>query len=919
VTRSEHRSRLYLSWPWMLLPVWLMLVSLNVYSLAREGVRFPRMQVQYVGSDAYPRIIGGAVVTTDPSVLNARAFRLGSQDLRGFGFIGFRAHALALGQGRDSIPVVVLQGGRQRTLTVSFSTSWTELPRLAFHAALVLVAVLVLRRAPSDPQARQLYFASLAFAIWQSRFWTPSVPVAYAQSLVFYLFGGPALVLVLRWAILFPAELQASRRLPMGLAFAVGGLWALSRLIFLFFGSIPIHPYVLSRFADLLLPATLLFILGWNFANADPVGRRRTQWVVTGVYISLIPAVAALIPAAIGDFGYAPGVSRALQFSRCLLLAIPLGVFIAIVRHNLFDIDRIVSIGTTYSIAVVTLGGTALYLLPGATTFVKQTANVSPPVARAVSAWFAAFVIFFIARRLQPSVERMLYPDRHRLQQGVHKLLEDLRACARAGELVELVSKRVITLLQPETCILHTHVRDGFAASPLRGSASAQELEAERMRMLEATARVCREESSPGQTGRILLPMSRGTELAAVLELGPKQSGDIYTATDLTLLQAIADQASAELRRLQRSRFLADVSHDLRQPVHALGLFVEALGDAANDPARVRNLIRPLKDSQAALTHMLDDVLDWSRLDAGGLATDVRAVDLGLMFERLRSESTPRALKLGLRIRFVHTSAVVRSDPALLERILRNLVSNALRYTARGRVLVGCRRRRDRMAIQVLDTGPGISATDQTRIFEAFTRLDTSAEHGEQALGLGLAIVDGLARALEHPLTMRSVLGRGTCFELEVPYAADALPVATAPVATSLLPGKKIYVIDDDARVCLGMQELLETWGCRVQSFADLVSARRALARDERPPDALIADYRLGHGQDGVETVKSLRKQASKAIPALLVTGEVAPEVHEILRASGLRHLRKPVPPAKLRALLTHVLRESPSPPHPPA
>jgi signal transduction histidine kinase len=360
---------------------------------------------------------------------------------------------------------------------------------------------------------------------------------------------------------------------------------------------------------------------------------------------------------------------------------------------------------------------------------------------------------------------------------------------------------------------------------------------------------------------------------------------------------------------LAKSRFLATASHDLRQPIHALRLFAEALGDG-EDPVRMRGLAARIRDSADSLTGMFDELLDLSRLEAG--AVEARPIDfpLGPLLEQLAAELAPEAEAKGLELRVRTTAAVVRSDPLLLRRILQNLLTNALRYTEQGRVLAGCRRRGRQLCIEVWDTGPGIPENKRAEIFREFTQLDQVRR--SEGLGLGLAIVDRLARLLDCGVQLHSVVGKGTVFRVTVPLSsrpASARPAAAQTGAGAGLAGRLIAIVDDDLNILEAMRVLLESWGCDLLLARSADEAVEGLKLRARSPDVILADYSLEAGATGLEAIEAIRGACGVRAPAVVITGETDPDVLVRLRDAGVPHLTKPIPPARLRAALGHVLR----------
>jgi CheY-like chemotaxis protein len=298
-----------------------------------------------------------------------------------------------------------------------------------------------------------------------------------------------------------------------------------------------------------------------------------------------------------------------------------------------------------------------------------------------------------------------------------------------------------------------------------------------------------------------------------------------------------------------------------------------------------------------------------SRLEAGMIRPQPRAMRLDPVIAALVEEYQPIARRRGLRLMRVPTHVSVESDPVLLERMLRNIVSNAVRYTKSGGVVVGVRRRGARVAIEVSDTGPGMTESECTAAFQAFRRLEHTADAIDfgEGLGLGLAIVGHVSRLLHHPLELRSVPGRGSTFRLLLPRAAAPEPlVETRVQSEEVLRGRRVLVLDDDPDVCDALQAALERWGCHVRVAG---TPGEALASVEPAPDIVIADYRLPGNETGTQALRAIERRLGHAIPALLITGDTAPERLENARSAGYPLLRKPVTPAQLRTALHRLMQ----------
>ena len=363
-----------------------------------------------------------------------------------------------------------------------------------------------------------------------------------------------------------------------------------------------------------------------------------------------------------------------------------------------------------------------------------------------------------------------------------------------------------------------------------------------------------------------------------------------------------------------KSRFLAAASHDLRQPMHALGLFVAQLRSHITSPDGSR-LVDRIDDAVTGMNELFNALLDITKLDAGALTPAIGEFPVAELLGRIGSTFAPVAQEKGLSFRSVPSSAWVRSDPVLLERIVLNLVSNAVRYTAAGGIVVGCRYREDRVRIEVWDSGPGIPPEQQRKIFGEFYRLADAAKTNQAGLGLGLAIVDRLCALLDHPIELTSTLGKGSCFGVTVPAAA-ARAAAQAKIepppqdAIDVVRGKLVVVIDSDVWVLEGMGGLLRNWGCRVVTATTPEAALTEVKRIGRQarPDLIISDYHLADGQSGITAIAKLR-EAYGAVAAFVMSGDTAPERLREARESGHHLLHKPVQPITLRAMVNRFLK----------
>lgn len=368
----------------------------------------------------------------------------------------------------------------------------------------------------------------------------------------------------------------------------------------------------------------------------------------------------------------------------------------------------------------------------------------------------------------------------------------------------------------------------------------------------------------------------------------------------------------AEEANRSKTQFFAAASHDLRQPLHAMGLFATALAEKAHEPA-VADMVASINTSVQALEGLFNELLDISKIDAGVVQPQLRRFALAPFMDRLRADFEPLAREKGLSLRMHASPCVVESDPVLLERIMRNLVSNALRYTDRGGVLVGCRRRGDAMRLEVWDTGIGIPEDMRERIFDEFVQVGNPARTGGRGMGLGLSIVRRLCALLGYRMEVASRRDHGSRFSFAVPAAAASeieAPQDRPPQpADGNLAGRLVVVIDDDVSIVEGMKALLTGWGTQVIGSADGSDVLDAVYRAERLPDLIIADYRLGREKDGMDVIRELREALDPEIPAILVTGSTTPETLAIAAQNNIAMLLKPVLPQTLRELALEAMR----------
>ncbi len=366
--------------------------------------------------------------------------------------------------------------------------------------------------------------------------------------------------------------------------------------------------------------------------------------------------------------------------------------------------------------------------------------------------------------------------------------------------------------------------------------------------------------------------------------------------------KAIAEQANRD-----KSRFLASASHDLRQPMHALGLFANAF-EKSNLNAHDQHLLLNMNRCIESLDHSFYARLDVSKLDAGVIEADVQSFEIRDVFRRLHMHFAGQAEAKGLQLRFKPGGRVAVSDPQLLERILANLVGNAIKYTKEGGIVVVARGRGSHMSIEVCDTGPGIAAHELPHVFEEFYQIDNDSRDRTRGLGMGLAIVKRLVLLLDHPLSVQSTPGRGTVFKLRVPQRdvdefygmnleADTVPAEIGNV-------KKLLVIDDEEAIREGTRLLLERMGYEVLTAGTIAQALDIVAAQGDQLQGVVSDLRLAHGEDGVDAIARVHAAIGSPIPAVLITGDTSQSEVRRAHESGHTVLFKPVQPRDLVSVL---------------
>lgn len=377
--------------------------------------------------------------------------------------------------------------------------------------------------------------------------------------------------------------------------------------------------------------------------------------------------------------------------------------------------------------------------------------------------------------------------------------------------------------------------------------------------------------------------------------------------------QLTSARDGAERANRFKTGFFTAVSHDLLQPLHAARLSLSALGEIHDDQQH-RRLIGQVDHALSTIEELLRTILDLSKLESGALKPSLEAVDILDLFRSVLVDIEPIARDKGLTLSMRARDVTVSSDPLMLRRILQNLLANAVQYTEKGQVLLAGRKRGTQLRIDVWDTGPGIAPSEQTKIFDEFHRGAAGQRSHAMGFGVGLSIIARMSEALGHRIELCSEVGRGTRFSVFVPLAQEA-PAArgmsgrAAAARAYGLSAIKVVVIDNDEAVRDAMRALLDRWGCEARLLAGLADVEALIVAEPGfRPDVILADFHLDAGDSGLTAVSKLRETRGAQIQSVVITADHSREVSDAVAAAGCEILRKPVKPAELRALITHLV-----------
>lgn len=927
--RLEARDRLLLL---LFVPLVLGVGALHVKEIRRTGIPQPPVFAVPSHDGGYPTV--GSVRLergSDRGQLRVgdELRRIGDVDLRGVGYIGFDAIALEQAGTQLVAPLVYGRDGETHEVEmrmVPYQRPWHRLPGAI---GLALIATAVLLRSRNRGEARRFFVGAMSIVVIVLPFIGGPRWQTYAHCILFNFFGWLALALMLRWAIFFPGLKQADR-LPSGLMwFAL--LHLAVRANYVLGGPLPPAAVpVAALIVDGAFAALLLFILTRNYFHTDPTGRRQIKWLIAGAHVALSPLLLGLLGVWLGYLSVAQIMQTVFPAAT---IALPVALGFGVVRYNLFDVDRFLSASASYT-AVGALLVVGLYgVTSPATRFLVDWPGLPLGTAQLIASALVGATAFALHSRIRPRIERALFPERQHTQDQVGGLIRELMRCRTQLDVGRVLTDRLPGIFQLELVKSWDVCPDDESIDSLPSSARTDLARRQvPLRLLDSSGqRVARYKSIDSGLA-VLLPLLEGDELVGAIGLGRPRHGDVFTATDLAHLTSVisaassaikgsrdateiaahrqrADQldalrARAEGASEQKSRSLAVASHELRQPVHALALTIDGLAEHSPEDEQ----LQAAQELVSTVVGMFESILDRSRLEAGTIHPDVHPVDVQAMLIETQSEFEAAASRkhLEMKVSLSGTTLTASSDPSLLRRVVRNLVSNAIKYTEDGQVTIEAGREGDRIRITIADTGAGIPPDRQTAIFDEFVRLDT----GSEGVGLGLAIVKQLCELLEIELALESQPGLGSRFSLIVPAAEAQAGLAELrpALAASQFLDLKVLVVDDIESVRRSVGRILEGWGCSVQTADGFSETKSILANWE--PEIVLADYWLSSEHDGLDVIELVERRTSSYVGTAIITGERDESALSRVRARRIPVLEKPARVNRLRALMTSLQKE---------
>ena len=671
-----------------MVPVFLAVFALHVHETARTGLAQLPVFAEWVPGE-YPRV-GGYRLETDSSgsglELGDRLIRVGDRDLRGVGYIGFHAIGLARTTPGNPVPLVFERDGVRQTVALEARPHPHRWARVPVLLVIPLVCVLILLRAPGSLVAQRFFVGFMFYAIGQSHFYGGPEWKSWAAAGVWNV-AGPAMMWgVLRWVRSFPAEMPEERRFSPLWEWLVPALYVVFvRLNYVLAWPLPLAWVPPVSFAAHGISALAgVALLASNYARAYPAGRRRIRWILLGTALGSVPVCAAgLAPLLFPGWDGFRGAFAVGFVTSALWLG---GAMLAVVRDNAFDVDRLIGATAAWALAA---GAAIVVLVAGAPLLAGTLSSAFDLEANTVRVALAAALgalVIPLGARLRPQVDRVFFPERIALQEAAVDLTEELGRLRSPDEMVAHAAARMAEVLDADGHALYTRGEQRFVRRRAEGLTAPGEVPLD-VALPQRAAAGRLPAALQASSAALVVPIRREEGVGAFALLGPKRSGDIYTRDEARVLAGVAAQVEHEWLRFDKQAverdsraktdLLAAASHDLRQPLHAVSLFTEALAGRLGDES-ARALVERIGASTQELDEMLTSLLDLSKLDAGAVRPEVQTVALSPLFDQLERDFTGPAQAKGLELRVVPTALAVHSDRLLLLRILRNLVSNAV-------------------------------------------------------------------------------------------------------------------------------------------------------------------------------------------------------------------------------------------------
>lgn len=904
----------------LLAPLWALALLLSGLSLDRPEVVSPFRVEGAPGPAGLPRVTSFHPYAVRPAgdvEVGDLLLRIGDEDLRGASAAFTIGAVFSEMERSGAVRAEVLRDGARRDAVSRIPATIPKWPTLLVSLVFGGLAVFGLWRFPAQRVMQVAFPALMAMAIWTGSYFgrTPTeLLAAFGLRCGALLFLQPLTARLMRhypdgrddaaWARGWPALL------------GVNGLVVWDDAVS---AALPAPLWELPKLLTLLAPLLFAAIGIDRYRRASRSDRRRFKWLLFGVIVGATPG--AMVGTA---SAFRPEWGAWFLPSQAAQLVVPVCLFIAIWRHQLFDIDRLLNV-TSVAAALVVLGlPLVLWLGPAARTDLAEGLRISEQTAAWLLGAAGLALAVPVGLRLWRVLDGWVRSDREERDRGLQELLEGVSSSEKVGEMGVRVAEGIASVFQARGAAVWVRAEGRLTPIAACGELPGGWEEVAEGRVLDGH-RVLEGGAAPG-----------GAPPACRILVGPARSGEPYTPDDGRLLALVVERlvaatASLEQRELleqaraanrelgeqrvlalreseEKSRLIATASHDLRQPLQALRLFLGSLEDRLAD-AESRELVAKAQQSAVVMQQSFEALLDLTRLDAGVLEVRVQDVPLDDAFAELHAFLEPLARAKGVELRVQPGGQVARSDPALLRSILQNLVSNAIRYTDAGHVAISARSDGTAVVIEVADTGRGLGDDTAEILFEPWRRGAAGAAADDRGAGLGLAIVARLAERLGHALEVESGgVGRGSTFRLRAEAGAARAASQAERVrvrsAVHRLEGLRVLVLEDDRDTREALVSLLDRWG--VEAIA-CDRAEGSVARcGERAPDAALLDQELPDGT-GLEVFDRLAERFGP-IPAALLSASSDPDVASGAALREIPLLRKPVSPVRVRALLTRLV-----------